>query len=252
MFQSCRSSFALRSSRGFLTHWLLTTSNVSARLSDHTQRGRASLPLRQALRSATCNCPSWVKLRRTQCEHMFSGLPLLADIARSSRHVSKVPLPDSCTAANTPLFDDLVARTRSAGGASRPRAFAVLRLDHQLELGQLSCPAARPARKSLGRPRRCEMPILLSPRAAEPISTAGWPLTPTERLRRSLEGPTAPGLVERCDGTQPETRLLHLEVAEIASGEYCLASLVTAHYDRGNGTRPRPAIRRSARRAGCY
>ena len=44
------------------------------------------------------------------------------------RHVSKVPLPDSCTAANTPLFDDLVARARSVGGASRPTAFAVLRL----------------------------------------------------------------------------------------------------------------------------
>jgi hypothetical protein len=37
-------------------------------------------------------------------------------------------LPGSCTAANTPLFHDLVARMRSVGGASRPRAFAVLRL----------------------------------------------------------------------------------------------------------------------------
>jgi hypothetical protein len=31
-------------------------------------------------------CPSWVKLRRTQCEHMFSALPLNADIPTSGRH----------------------------------------------------------------------------------------------------------------------------------------------------------------------
>jgi hypothetical protein len=35
-----------------------------------------------------------VKLRRTQHEHMSSGLPLKADIARCSRHVSNVPLGD--------------------------------------------------------------------------------------------------------------------------------------------------------------
>jgi hypothetical protein len=40
-----------------------------------------------------------VKLRRTQCEHMFSGLPLKADIAQCSRHVSKVPFSDSRAAA---------------------------------------------------------------------------------------------------------------------------------------------------------
>src|SRR5712691_13132048 len=32
-----------------------------------------------------------VKLRKPQCEQMFSELPLKADIARCSRHVSKVP-----------------------------------------------------------------------------------------------------------------------------------------------------------------
>src|SRR3981189_2280711 len=36
-------------------------------------------------------CPLWVKLRRTQCEQMFSGLPLKADIAQRGRHVPKVP-----------------------------------------------------------------------------------------------------------------------------------------------------------------
>src|SRR6267143_2742784 len=35
------------------------------------------------------------KLRRTQCEQMSSGLPLKADIAQCTWHVSKVPLSDS-------------------------------------------------------------------------------------------------------------------------------------------------------------
>jgi hypothetical protein len=39
-------------------------------------------------------CPSWVKLRRTQPEQMSSGLLLKADIALYSRHVSKVPQAD--------------------------------------------------------------------------------------------------------------------------------------------------------------
>src|SRR3979490_687515 len=39
--------------------------------------------------------PLWVKLRRTQCEQMSSGLPLKADIAQYSRHVSKVPQPET-------------------------------------------------------------------------------------------------------------------------------------------------------------
>jgi hypothetical protein len=39
-------------------------------------------------------CPIWVKLRRTQYEQMSSGLPLKADIAQCSRHVSKVPEAD--------------------------------------------------------------------------------------------------------------------------------------------------------------
>src|ERR1700737_231743 len=36
-------------------------------------------------------CPTRVKLRRTQNEYMFSALPPNPDIARCSRHVSKVP-----------------------------------------------------------------------------------------------------------------------------------------------------------------
>ena len=44
-------------------------------------------------------CLSWVKLRRTQCEHMFSALPSNSDIARCSRHFAFVPTPDILGAA---------------------------------------------------------------------------------------------------------------------------------------------------------
>ncbi len=40
-------------------------------------------------------CLSWVKLRRTQCGHMFSALLSNSDIAQCGWHVSNVPLPDS-------------------------------------------------------------------------------------------------------------------------------------------------------------
>src|SRR5882757_2726380 len=46
-------------------------------------------------RRTTRLCLSWVKLRRTHCEQMSSGLSLKADIAQYSRHVSKVPIADS-------------------------------------------------------------------------------------------------------------------------------------------------------------
>src|SRR6266487_2530565 len=44
--------------------------------------------------------PVWVKLRKTQCEQMFSELPLKADIARCSRLVSKVPTVDIAACPN--------------------------------------------------------------------------------------------------------------------------------------------------------
>ena len=46
------------------------------------------------------SCRLRVKVGRTRSEQMSSGLPLRADITRCRRHVSKVPLPDSYTAAN--------------------------------------------------------------------------------------------------------------------------------------------------------
>src|SRR5260221_10470029 len=43
---------------------------------------------------ASWRTPFGVKLRRTECEHMFSALPSNSDVARCIRHVSKVPEDD--------------------------------------------------------------------------------------------------------------------------------------------------------------
>jgi hypothetical protein len=37
-------------------------------------------------------CPPGVKTGKAQCEHMFSALPLRADIAQQTRHVRFVPI----------------------------------------------------------------------------------------------------------------------------------------------------------------
>jgi hypothetical protein len=46
-----------------------------------------------------------VKLRRTQYEHMFSALPSNSDIARRSRHVSKVPKAVTRASIKTKVAD---------------------------------------------------------------------------------------------------------------------------------------------------
>src|SRR5258705_5665980 len=46
------------------------------------------------LRRNQARCLRWVKTGKAQCEHMFSALPLRADIAEQSRHVRFVPLTD--------------------------------------------------------------------------------------------------------------------------------------------------------------
>src|SRR6266700_1436484 len=73
-------------------------------------------------------CPVWVKLRRTQCEQRSSGLPLKADIAQYSRHVSKVPNADQCNAINGLAIRSPRPRPSSVGGTSMPSALAVDRL----------------------------------------------------------------------------------------------------------------------------
>src|SRR6266478_3446063 len=51
-----------------------------------------SPPVRRNHLQRTAGPYMWVKLRRTQYEHMFSALPSNSDIARRSRHVSNVPI----------------------------------------------------------------------------------------------------------------------------------------------------------------
>ena len=84
--------------------------------------------------SVIINVAVGVTLRRTQCEQMFSGLPLKADIAQYGQHVSKVPLSDSCTAAKAPYWitssacagnaAHRLSRRGGAGGAPRVEALA--------------------------------------------------------------------------------------------------------------------------------
>src|SRR6266481_6898303 len=61
-------------------------------------------------------CPHWVKLRRTQSEHMFSALPPNSDIARHSRHVSNVPTTE---VSNLIRSLDLLAIRRILGPLSQ-------------------------------------------------------------------------------------------------------------------------------------
>ena len=59
-----------------------------------------------------------------------SGLPLETDIVRAGRHVSKVPLPDSCAAAKLHLYSiTSSARARIDGGIVRLSILAVLRFN---------------------------------------------------------------------------------------------------------------------------
>src|SRR5258706_16327975 len=75
-------------------------------------------------RRLTCpssKSPLWVKLRRTQSEHMFSALPPNSDIARHSRHVSNVPTtevefsPDYPVGEREARGDRWVVRLRFGG-----------------------------------------------------------------------------------------------------------------------------------------
>src|ERR1700693_1956181 len=51
-----------------------------------------SPPARRNHLQRTARPDNWVKLRRTQPEQMFSGVPPLTDIARLDRHVANVPV----------------------------------------------------------------------------------------------------------------------------------------------------------------
>jgi hypothetical protein len=72
----------------------------------------------------TRRSPKWVKLRRTQCEHMSSGLLPNSDIARRPRHFAFVPISDIAIYYSITLS----ARADKASGTVTPIALAVLRL----------------------------------------------------------------------------------------------------------------------------
>src|SRR5712671_6141020 len=79
---------------------------------------------RYVLPNATAPHLDSTKTGKARCEHMFSALPLRADIAQCSRHVRFVPISDSCTPATASPTDHLIsAHEQFAGG------------------GQLVCPA---------------------------------------------------------------------------------------------------------------
>jgi hypothetical protein len=82
-------------------------------------------------------CRLWVKLRRTHCEQMSSGLSLKADIAQYSRHVSKVPETDM------PRFTSLGVATRRPATAIGGGCQLLLAMDYVLAQSSayLSLPA---------------------------------------------------------------------------------------------------------------
>src|SRR6202022_3434908 len=84
---------------------------------------RPLTPARRNHLQRTAGPYMWVKTGKAQCEHMFSALPLRADIAQCSRHVRFVPIaevwqPISVTALSLPVRPDpaTAARQRDDDG----------------------------------------------------------------------------------------------------------------------------------------
>src|SRR6266550_3384362 len=96
----------------------------------------ASIGAETTVRSITVvrsSCRIWVKPGKPQCEHMFSALPLRADIAQRSRYVRFVPLATIRTAANSSLFDHFVGESQQCRRDREPERLCGLHVDHQLE-----------------------------------------------------------------------------------------------------------------------
>ena len=72
--------------------------------SRHSRRPEWRSRIDLAISLAVTQCPQWVKTGKAHREHMFSALPLIADIARRGRHVGFVPI----AAVGRPLLYHLV------------------------------------------------------------------------------------------------------------------------------------------------
>jgi len=64
----------------------------------------------------------------------MSGFPSIATDERTSRDVSNVPKSDSCTAANSVLFDHLVGAQQARFGNRQPDRLGCLEVDDKFEL----------------------------------------------------------------------------------------------------------------------
>jgi hypothetical protein len=80
---------------------------------------------------------AWVKTGKAQCEHMFSAVALIADIAQRSQHVRFVPIGDSCTAAPTDLFDHIVSLGEQRGRDGEAERIRGLAIYDEFEFGRL-------------------------------------------------------------------------------------------------------------------
>ena len=72
-------------------------------------------------------CLLWVKLRRTQYEHMLPALPSNSDIARRSRHVSNVPTTEVSLSLNHLVGEREKRRDREAERRSLERLHGLAR-----------------------------------------------------------------------------------------------------------------------------
>jgi hypothetical protein len=80
----------------------------------------------------------WVKTGKAQCEHMFSAVALIADIAQRSQHVRFVPIGDSCTAAPADLFDHIVSLGEQRGRYGETERIRGLAIYDEFEFGRSS------------------------------------------------------------------------------------------------------------------
>ena len=63
-----------------------------------------------------------------------SGLPQATDIIRPAQLVRLVPLPDSCTVANSTLLDHLVGAGERRRRHAEAERFSSLEVDYEIEL----------------------------------------------------------------------------------------------------------------------